>query len=182
MYPKKNTTNLRKYKKTALKEIYNLPLSTPYWGILFETGIWPLKYMIIYREMILYRDIMRSSDNRKTKQILTQQKKYKHPRCLYSEIESNAYSLKLDLNEIDDNNIKKSDWKKMVKRRISNKINKQSYINNRTMKKLRFLQNSKFGEKDYVNRGNLSEISKILLVKLNMINIGSNYGKPKKRQ
>ena len=46
---------------------------------------------------------------------------------------------------------------------------------NRTMKKLRFLQNSKFGEKDYVKRGNLSEISKILLVKLNMINIGSNY-------
>ena len=36
---------------------------------------------------------MRSSDNRKTKQILTQQKKYKRPRCLYSEIEANAYSL-----------------------------------------------------------------------------------------
>ena len=48
------------------------------------------------------------------------------------------------------------------------------------MKKLRFLQNSKFGEKYYVKRGNLSEISKILLVKLNMINIGSNYGKPMK--
>ena len=81
---------------------------------------------------------MRSSDNRKTKQILTQQKKYKHPRCLHSEIESNAYSLKLDLNEIDDNNITKSDWKKMVKRRILNKINKESYIKNRTMKKLNF--------------------------------------------
>ena len=71
----------------------------------------------------------------------------------------------------------------MVKRRILNKINKESYIKNRTMKKLRFLQNSKFGEKDYVKRGNLSEISKILLVKLfklNMINIVSNYGKPMK--
>ena len=40
------------------------------------------------------------------------------------------------------------------------------------------MNNSKFGEKDYVKRGNISEISKILLVKLNMINIGSNYGKP----
>ena len=38
----------------------------------------------------------------------------------------------------------------------------------------------KKSEKDYVKRGNLSEISKILLVKLNMINIGSNYGKPMK--
>ena len=43
------------------------------------------------------------------------------------------------------------------------------------MKKLRFLQNSKFGEKNYFKRRNLSEISQILLVKLNMINIGSNY-------
>ena len=34
------------------------------------------------------------------------------------------------------------------------------------MKKLRFLQNSKFGKKDYVKRGNLNEISQILLVKL----------------
>ena len=76
---------------------------------------------------------------------------------VYSEIEANAYSLKLDLiNEIDDNNIKNSDWKKMVKRRILNKINKESYIKNRTMKRLRFLQNSSFGEKDYVKRGNLS--------------------------
>ena len=37
------------------------------------------------------------------------------------------------------------------------------------MKKLRFLKHSKLGEKDNVKRGNLSEISKILLVKLNMI-------------
>ena len=68
----------------------------------------------------------------------------------------------------------------MVKRRILNKINKESYIKTRTMKKLRFLKNSKFGEKDYVKRGNISEISKMLLVKPNLINIGSNYGKPMK--
>ena len=68
---------------------------------------------------------MRPNDNQKTKEILTQQNKYKQPRCLYSEIEANAYSLKLDLNEIDDKNTKKSDWKKMVKRRILNKINKK---------------------------------------------------------
>ena len=59
----------------------------------------------------------------------------------------------------------------MAKRRILNKINKESYIKTRTMKTLRFLKNSKFGEKDYVKRGNISEISKISLVKLNMINI-----------
>ena len=69
---KKEYDELEKIQKTALTEIYNLPFSTPYWGILFETGIWPLKYMIIYRQLMLYRDIMRSSDNRKTKQILTQ--------------------------------------------------------------------------------------------------------------
>ena len=105
---------------------------------------------------------MRSCDNRKTKQILTQQKEHTQPTCLYCEIESNTYSLRLDMNEIHDYNIKKSDWKKLVKRRILNKINRESHIKIRAMKKLRFLQNWKFGEKDYVKRGNLSEISKIL--------------------
>ena len=53
---KKEYDELEKIQKTALTEI------------LFETGIWPLKYMIIYQQMMLYRDIMRSSDNhRKTK-------------------------------------------------------------------------------------------------------------------
>ena len=47
---------LDKIQKIALTEIYNLPISTPYWGILLETGIWPLKCMIIYRQMMLYRD------------------------------------------------------------------------------------------------------------------------------
>ena len=54
----------------------------------------------INREQLKYIEILRLSDNRKTKEILTQQKNYKHPRCLYSEIEANAYSMKLDLNEI----------------------------------------------------------------------------------
>ena len=51
---KKEYDELEKIQKTALTEIYNLSLSTPYWGILLETGIWPLKYMIIYRQMMLH--------------------------------------------------------------------------------------------------------------------------------
>ena len=113
---KKEYDELEKIQKTALTEIYNLPISIPYWGILFETGIWPLKYRIIFRQIMIMMsiDIMRSSDNGKSKEILIQQMKYKQPRCLYSEIEANAYSLKMDLNEINDKNIKNSDWKKMV--------------------------------------------------------------------
>ena len=49
---KKEYDELEKIQKTALTEIYNLPLSKPYWGIMFETGIWPLKHMIIYRQTI----------------------------------------------------------------------------------------------------------------------------------
>ena len=44
---KKEYHKLEKIQKTALTEIYK-------WGILFETGIWPLKYTIIYRQMMLY--------------------------------------------------------------------------------------------------------------------------------
>ncbi len=47
------------------------------------------------------------------------------------------------------------------------------------MTKLRFLKNVPFGPKTYVSEGNISEISKVLRAKLNMVKIGANYGNHK---
>ena len=47
-----------------------------------------------------------------------------------------------------------------------------------TMKKLRFLKGSEFGEKEYMKHCDAEEIARILKVKLNMCNIGANFGKP----
>ena len=47
-----------------------------------------------------------------------------------------------------------------------------------TMKKLRFLKGSEFGEKEYMKHCDDDKIARILKVKLNMCNIGANFGKP----
>ena len=170
---------LEKIQKTAITKMYELPKSTPYWGIIIETGIWPIKYKIAYKQMMLYRNILMSSDDRIAKQIVNQQEQYGINNCLYSRIQSNAEILKLNLTELKNGSISKSQWKNMVKNRIQKKMNSEAKTYVETMSKLRFLksENVEVDEKDYVKRGTIAEISKIMRVKLNMVKIDANYGK-----
>ena len=45
-----------------LKQILKLPDSTPYWGILNEVGMWPMRIFIHYKKLMLYQNIMMSDD------------------------------------------------------------------------------------------------------------------------
>ena len=67
----------------------------------------------------------------------------------------------------------------MVKNRIQKRMNSEAKTYVETMSKLRFLksENVVVDEKDYVKRGTIAEISKIMKVKLNMVKIDANYGK-----
>ena len=56
--------------------IYRVLRSTPYWGILNETGIQPLECIIIYKKMMSYHNIMTSDSKRMAKNILIEQKKF----------------------------------------------------------------------------------------------------------
>ena len=51
-----------KIQVSALKQILHLPKSTPNIGILFETGIWPIKERIEYSIMVLFHSVMNSND------------------------------------------------------------------------------------------------------------------------
>ena len=170
---------LEKIQKTALTQMYEMPKSTPYWGMIIETGIWPIKYKIAYKQMMLYRNIVMSSDDRVAKQIVNQQEQYGINNSLYSRIKLSAEILKLNLTELKNGIIRKSQWKNMVKNRIQKRMNTEAKTHVETMSKLRFLksENVVVDVKDYVKRGTIAEISKIMKVKLNMVKIDANYGK-----
>ena len=53
---------ISKIQVSALKQILHLPKSTPNIGILFETGIWPIKERIEYSTMMLFHSVMNSDD------------------------------------------------------------------------------------------------------------------------
>ena len=62
----------------------------------------------------------------------------------------------MDLNEINNKNKNKSDWKKLVKIRILNKINKESYIKNKTMKKVEIYKKKSKFDKNIVSKEKIS--------------------------
>ena len=53
---------LEKVGSDMLKRILNLPLSTPYTGILMETGIWPVMARINYATVMLFYSVINSND------------------------------------------------------------------------------------------------------------------------
>ena len=53
--------------------IFGVPKSTPYFGILGETGIWPYKYVIKYKKLMFLHHLIHSSDDRIAKQIVLRQ-------------------------------------------------------------------------------------------------------------
>ena len=49
--------NLEKIQGKALKRIFSLPITTPYIGLIIETGVWPAEQRINYSSLMLYHNI-----------------------------------------------------------------------------------------------------------------------------
>ena len=96
----KEMEEIERLQKIALTELFQLPGSAPYWGILNETGMWTLKCRIIYKRLMLHRHLMISDDGRVAKAILLEQKKYEINDCLMSEMKSDAEELNVNLDAL----------------------------------------------------------------------------------
>ena len=57
----------------VLKGLLGLPKSTPYWGLLYELQILPIRLLIIYKKLMLYHNIMNSDEERFVKHLVKQQ-------------------------------------------------------------------------------------------------------------
>ena len=58
----KDWERLEKVQARALKLIYCLPQGTPYWGILEETGVWPLRAVVEYHRLMFLQNVINSDD------------------------------------------------------------------------------------------------------------------------
>ena len=147
----KEMEEIERLQKIALTELFQLPGSAPYWGILNETGMWTLKCRIIYKRLMLHRHLMISDNGRVAKAILLEQKKYEINDCLMSEMKSDAEELNVNLDALHEMKTKKSEMKKLLKMRIGGLMRREAEKKIATIKKLRFLKGSEFGEKEYNN-------------------------------
>ena len=49
---------LERIQGRVIKEILDLPKSTPYWGIIYELNLMPIRLLILYKKMMLYHGII----------------------------------------------------------------------------------------------------------------------------
>ena len=62
--------NLEKIQGKSLKRIFSLSITTPYIGLIIETGLWPVEQRIKYSSLMLYPNIIYRSKGRLVKQII----------------------------------------------------------------------------------------------------------------
>ena len=102
---------LERIQAQMIRQFLEVPSSTPYSPLLPETGMWTMEGRINYKKLMLFHNIVNSSDERIVKRILFEQ--MKDPRegtWYYSIIELlKKYNISLTTES------KKSSWKKTLK-------------------------------------------------------------------
>ena len=115
---KKEEAMITSHQHEILCIIFNQPRSTPYFGILGETGIWPYKYVVVYKKLMFLHHIIKSSDGRIAKKIVVRQQqmmlKENNDNTWYAELFQRVQPMKIDIELAVVERKTKSGWKKEV--------------------------------------------------------------------
>ena len=179
----KNKAELERLQARALKLLLGLPDSTPYWGIIKETGIWTVEMVITYHRLMLFHNLITSDDSRLGKVIIKSQGG-NNEWGWFAETMKVATELGLERgivqNEEDMRKIEKSKWKKNIKRLIKEKLEKTSSEKEKNMRKLRHQCDQKYIRKEYLKEMSVTEAGNTIRRRLEMQDIGNNRGKDRK--
>ena len=156
--------------------LFDQKRSTPYYGIIGETGIWPYKHVVTYKKLMFLHHLVHSEEKRMARKIIyIQQQQPENTTNWYNELKEKSKEMEVDINLKQIEKISKSNWKKIIKKQIETKIqrelNQQTEINT----KLRFLKGKKFEKEKYINETDEKTCQVIMSIRLNMINVKKNY-------
>ena len=120
----KDRKDLERIQGKALRSLLHLPESTPYWGLLKETGIWPIERIIHYHRLMLLQNLIVSEEERLGRLVITAQReeeslwgRYRETRTIAKEI-----GIEDEWFECDEKlKGKKREWKRTVKRTVKSK-------------------------------------------------------------
>ena len=117
-------------------------------------------------------------DDRLCKKVVEEQKRMAYENCWYSELERVAKKLMINLEDV--NTLKKSQWKKTIKDKIQEFVEKESEEKIQSMRKLRHQKGQKFTRQKYLTEYGIAEASEIMKTKLEMWDLGKNMGNARK--
>ena len=126
----------------AIKNMFNLLKTTPTWGLMKECGLWPMRERVVHKRLMIFQQIMTSQNGKLCRNVIENQKTIGYEQCWYSEIKDDAEKYNVDINEA--TNMKKHEWKGIVKRKLKETIEKQSIEKEGKHTKLRHQRHKKY--------------------------------------
>ncbi len=159
-----------------LKRLIGLPDSTPYWGLLFELQMWPVRMEILYKKLMLYHGIMNSEEERAARRIFEDQERCGMKNCWVSEVIEESGKIGMVVNEKRVKKMSKEKWKNESKTKIQREVERMERVRINDMTKLRFLQKTR-GRQTYLTNTYNDDARTALRIRLNMLTfVKTNFG------
>ena len=156
-----------------IRQLLELPCSTPYLPLLLETGMWTMEGRIDYKKLMLFHNILNSPDERIIKQVIGEQMKNPRTGTWYNTITLLLKKYNIEMNVT---KTKKSAWKKRVKEQINQVMEEEIRTKCRQLSKGRTISEDKYCMKPYLKELPVEAASLIATTRLHMVKIPCNYG------
>ena len=173
-YTKAEEKQMEIMQGRLLKDIMDLPHSTPYEAILLEFGMPTMKSRVEYRKLMLYHNIVNSDERRIVKKVIEEQRKMDREGTWFDGIKKILE--KYGINDTTKEDLK-STWKKKVKTRIAEETEKHLRVVCQEKSKARTVLKSDYEMKQYLKETRASQATRILMARLHMIQLPCNYKK-----
>ena len=171
-YTEGEIIELERIQHSILFGILELPSSTPYYGLLLETGWWTMRGRLTYHKLMLYHNIVTSDNRRVVKYMIRLQMDMKRQTTWFSSIRRAICEFGIELKAEE---TLKSTWKKHVKVKIGERMARDVREGCFKLKKTRTIKNNKYEMKEYLTNMDLYSIKKILRMRLHMSKLPGNY-------
>ena len=171
-YKRNEIDELEKMQGTILRQYLEVPNSTPYYGLLMETGWLTMEARLHYRKMMLFHNIMNSDERRVLKKLLLVQREENRAGTWYNNLckTMEMYGIELNVEESS-----KHKWKNLVKEQIRKKTEEIVREECCKMTKARSVKDDIFELKQYLKDLHIRSSREILLYRLHMINLPMNF-------
>ena len=165
-WPKK-LSELERIQASIIKSICEQRITTPYYGILSELGIWPVEQQIEYKNIMLLHNIVTTEGERLLKEVINDQIEQTWKGCWTEQVKTICNKYNINIYNIKEYN--KQKLKTIVKQRIDTFLNMylQKQIISKT--KLRFVNN--FTQEQYLEELEFQDSIKLIKIRLNMIEV-----------
>ena len=175
---RKGLGGIRKSQMKAIKNMFNLLKTTPSWGLMKKCGLWPMRERVVYKRFMTFQQTMTSQNGRLCRKVIENKKKMGYKQCWYSEIKDDAEKYNVDINEA--TTVKIYKWKRIVKKKLKETIEKQSIEKEGKNTKLRHQRDQKYERQKYLGEVGIKTAREIIKTNLEMWAVGSNFGMERK--